>query len=114
MDPDMLANSGGSFCQKPLPPGVVCDIVLPPTLDHGVVGADVHSVMALEGTVNCGVKPAITVLGGGKIQLAPGVTTELTTQLVGTDRVRLTSTLDAINAEPGDHSGSVVVIATPY
>ncbi|OJT44269.1 hypothetical protein [Serratia plymuthica] len=109
-----IANSGSVYCQKPLPPNVSCDISLSPTLDHGVIGPDTHSVVDLEGTVNCGAKPVITILGGSKVQLAPGVTTELTTQLLGTDRVRLTSALDAINAEPGDHSGSVVVLASPY
>lgn len=46
--------------------------------------------------------------------LGSGVSTVITAQMVGAEHVRLTSTLDAINGEPGDHSGAGVVVVSPY
>lgn len=111
---DSVANSGSSFCQKPLPPDVTCEINLPSIIDHGVIEPNAHSVVSISGSVDCGGKPVLTILGGGKVPLAPGVTTVLTSQMIETDFVVLTSTLDAINGTPGGHSASAVVIASPY
>ncbi|MGF6191418.1 hypothetical protein ABIE12_002762 [Serratia sp. 509] len=114
LTPSQVAQSGNAFCQKPLAPDAKCDLLLPSSIDHGVIKPNAHSVVQGDGTVDCGYQPVLTILGGSTIQLDRGVTTVLTTELLGRDRVRLTSTLDAINAEPGDHRASVVVIASPY
>ncbi|CAI1835388.1 Uncharacterised protein [Serratia fonticola] len=114
LSPDVVANSGSTFCQKPLPPNVLCDIALPQTLDHGEINTNSHSVVSVYGNVDCGGQPKLTIMGGGKLHLGPGLSTVVTAQMDGASRVRLTSTLDAINAESGEHSGAVVVLVSPY
>lgn len=114
LSPDVVANSGSTFCQKPLPPDVLCDIALPQTLDHGEINTNSHSVVSVYGSVDCGGQPKLTIMGGGKLHLGPGLSTVVTAQMDGASRVRLTSTLDAINAESGEHSGAVVVLVSPY
>lgn len=114
LDPTTLANSGNQFCQKPLPPSAPCDIMLPATIDHGTVGENETSAVSIDGTVSCGISPVITILGGGLLTLAPGVTAALTTTLRGGDAVTLTSTLTTASGTVGEHRASVVVIASPY
>ncbi len=111
--PSMVANSGNSFCQKALPPNVTCNITLPATLDHGVINTSEHSVISVDGSVDCGSNPVLTIIGGGKLVLGSGVSTEITMQMIGSSRVHLTSTLDAINASPGDYRGLAIVVASP-
>lgn len=114
LNPNVVANSGNTFCQKPLPPNVRCDIALPPTLDHGEINTNSHSVVSVDGTLDCGGQPKLTVMGGGKLHLGPGLSTVVTAQMDGASRVRVTSTLDAINAEIGEHSGAAIVLVSPY
>ena len=114
LSPEQAANAGSTYCQKPLPPSVTCHVLLPDTIDHGVVPTNTRSVRHVDGSVDCGQKPVITILGGGNVQLARGVTTVITPQLVGNNQLRITSALAAVDGEPGEHRGSVVVIASPY
>lgn len=111
---DIVANAGSSFCQKPLPPAQKCDIDLPGIIDHGEGGTEFHSEINVEGTIDCGVDPVLTVVGGSVVSMGPGVTSNLTLQILGMGRVGVTSVVDTTNASPGDYSVSRVVIASPY
>ena len=113
LDPTTLANSGSAFCQKPLPPTTRCELVLPPDIDHGSIAPNARSTASIDGTIDCGATPKVTFLGGGTLTLSPGIKTTLTSQLTGATQVRITSTLDAINGAPGNHSASTIVIVSP-
>ncbi|CAI1967877.1 Uncharacterised protein [Serratia fonticola] len=109
-----VANSGNSFCQKPLPPDVSCDVLLPATIDHGTVGPDSSSSISVSGQVSCGDNPVISFLGGDRLNLAPGVTTVLTARSIGPDQIQITSDLVTLGGAIGDHSASTVIIVSPY
>lgn len=111
---EQVANSGTSICQKPLPPSVTCDVLLPATIDHGTVGPDSSSSISVSGQVSCGDNPRIGFLGGGRLNLAPGVTTVLTARSIGPDQIQITSDLVTQGGATGDHSASTVIIVSPY
>lgn len=111
---EQMANSGNLFCQKPLPPSVTCDVLLPATIDHGTVGPDSSSSISVSGQVSCGDNPRIGILGGGRLNLAPGVTTVLTARSIGPDQIQITSDLVTQGGAIGDHSASTVIIVSPY
>lgn len=111
---EVVANAGSSFCQKALPPAQTCEIDLPPVIDHSGIGTTDRSVVTVDGTVDCGAKPVISVLGGNTVNLGPGVASELTLHLVDEMHVRVTSTVTTTDAAAGDYNGAHVVIASPY
>ncbi len=112
--PDTLANSGNYYCQKPLAPTPTCSIELPALIDHRVMAADEISVVSIDGTISCGSHPVVTIVGGGRIPMGPGVVTELVPSVTSPEHVKLTSTLVTNNAGPGDHSASAIVVVSPY
>lgn len=112
--PDVVANSGNAFCQKPLPPDVTCAVLLPDSIDHGTISPNSQNTASIEGDIDCGNKPVITFAGGRRITLAPGVTTELTAHVLGGGRVKITSDLIAVNGEAGYHSAATVILISPY
>ncbi len=114
LEPNTVANSGNRFCQKPIPPAITCDLSLPALIDHGVVGPNSHSTVSVDGDLACGDNPVVTITSGAVLNLAPGVTTKLTTHLISTNRIRLTSDLRTTAGTPGAHSASVVVLVSPY
>lgn len=109
-----VANAGSTFCQKALPPAQKCEIDLPAVIDHGTIGTTDHSVVNVDGTVDCGAKPVITVLGGNTVTLGDGVASELTLHQVDEMHVRVTSTVTSTDAVASDYNGTHVVIASPY
>lgn len=111
---DIVASAGSTFCQKALPPSQKCEIDLPDVIDHGTIGTTDLSVVTVDGTVDCGAKPVITVLGGNTVTLGNGVASELTLHLVDTKHVRVTSTVTSTNAVASEYNGTHVVIASPY
>lgn len=114
LDANTVANSGNRFCQKPLPPSVECDISLPDMIDHGVIGPNSSSTTTLDGTISCGSNPVVSFVPGSGIDLAPGVTTRLSSKLSSGGRIQITSDLKANNGAPGAHRASVVVLVSPY
>jgi|GEM_PF-6267306 len=109
------ANGGDRFCQKPLPPGVTCDIELPsPLLDHGVMVPTARSVRKINGTVECGTKPKISFVGGDELNLAVGIRTKLTAQLTNATQLEISSDLTTTNAAAGDHRASAVLVVSPW
>jgi hypothetical protein len=111
---EVVANSGNAFCQKPLPPNVTCDVLLPATIDHGTVGPNSSSSVSIEGQLSCGANPVVSFLGGDRLALAPGVTTNLTASVVGAGRIQITSDLVSLGGETGYHSASTVIVVSPY
>lgn len=113
LDATTVANAGSHFCQKMLPPNITCDIRLPGIIDHGEVGQHAVSEASIHGTVQCGDAPVISVIGGSKITLGSGVTTEID---IVNDRssVTLTSKLRTENAVASKYNGAVIVVASPY
>lgn len=111
---DTVANAGSTFCQKALPPAQRCVIDLPAVIDHETVGTSDLSIVTVDGTVDCGAKPVISVLGGNTVTLGTGVDSELTLHLVDEMHVRVTSTVTTTNAVASDYNGTHVVIASPY
>jgi hypothetical protein len=114
LSPDAVANSGNAFCQKSLPPSVTCTVLLPDTIDHGTIEPNQQSSARVEGTINCGTAPVVTIAGGSRMTLALGVTTELSAQTLGGDRLQITSNLVSTNGEAGQHSASTVILVSPY
>lgn len=114
VDANTIANSGNRFCQKPLPPTVECDISLPDMIDHGVIGPNSSSTVTVDGTISCGSNPGVSFVPGSGIDLAPGVTTRLTSKQSSGGRIQITSDLKTNYGAPGAHSASVVVLVTPY
>lgn len=114
LDANIVANSGNRFCQKPLPPAVACDISLPDMIDHGVIGPNSSSTATLDGTIMCGSNPVVSFVPGSGIDLAPGVTTRLSSKLSSGGRIQITSDLKTNNGAPGAHRASVVVLVSPY
>ncbi len=111
---EQVANGGNQFCQKPLPPSVACDVSLPATIDHGTVGPDSRSSISVTGTVSCGANPVVNIMGGGSLTLAPGVSTVLAASRVGRGQIQITSDLVAKAGATGDHSGSAVIVVSPW
>jgi hypothetical protein len=114
VDPTTVANAGDLFCQKPLPPFVNCDVNLPSEIDHRTIAPTGSSKVTVSGTIECGMSPKVSVMGGGVLELAPGLTANVTAQIDGPNAVNLTSKLEAISAPAGEHRGAVVVLVSPY
>lgn len=114
LTPDLVANSGSVFCQKPLPPDVDCSVLMPDVIDHQTIPPTATSQVSVVGTVSCGMNPVVTILTGEKVTLAPGINVKLRAELEGSSRLRLTSDLTSVAAAPGPYSASIVVSVSPY
>lgn len=115
-DATQAANGGNRFCIKPLPPSVACDIVLPPTIDHGDIRPGTFDQKYVDGSVNCGSNPVINIIGGPRIKLAPGVESVVNADLLSSStqlRVKSDLTVEP-SAKPGGYSSSIVVVVSPY
>lgn len=110
----LVANSGSRFCQKPLPPSVDCNVNIPSELDHRTIAPTGSSTVTVSGTVECGMSPKVSIVGGGVLELAPGLTANISAQIDGPNTVNLTSKLHAVSAPAGEHRGSVVMLVSPY
>lgn len=64
LNADAVANSSNRFCQKALPPDVVCTAMLPQEIEHGNVQPTALSRASIQGEVSCGAKPVVGILGG--------------------------------------------------
>ncbi|CAI1529928.1 Uncharacterised protein [Serratia fonticola] len=111
---DTAANSGSTFCQKFVPPDVPCEILLPGEIDHGIIPTDMVDMKTVTGGVKCGPKPVLSVVGGSKVTIAPGLTTDLSFDISEGGIFRATSSLRAVKAVAGTYSRAVVVQVSPY
>lgn len=114
LDPNVVANSGNTYCQKATPPSPGCDVRLPDTIDHGTITSNQHSSTTVEGTIECGAAPVVSFAGGGRITMAPGVTTELSARVLPADRIQITSNLVSVNGEAGQHTATTLILVSPY
>lgn len=115
MDAETVANAGNRFCIKPLPPSVRCDVNLPPTIDHGMMGLGTFDQKYVEGAVNCGSKPVVAIVGQSRIELTPGVVTNITATMQSASLLRVQSDMTVeTSAKPGKYSGSIIVTVSPY
>ncbi len=114
LNADAVANGSNTFCQKMYPPDVVCTVVLPQEIEHGNVQPTALSRASIFGEVSCGSKPVVGILGEGRLELGPGVSTVLSIDVSGGTTLRITSDLTVINAEPGDYGATFLVLVSPY
>lgn len=114
LDPNIVANSGNRFCQKPIPPAIGCHVLLPSVIDHGTLGPNDQSVVTVRGDIDCGDRPQIRVVPGNEVKLAPGVVTEISVRMSTPTLLEMTSNLRTVGGTPGAHMASVVVVVSPY
>jgi hypothetical protein len=112
---EVVANAGSAQCVKPLPPDVVCDVSLPGEISHGDLLVGASGIAYVDGTVDCGSTPVVTVIGGTDLTLAAGVSTRVTTTVSNATALRVQSdmTVDA-SATPGNYSAAIVIAVSPY
>lgn len=114
LDATTVANSGNRYCQKPMPPSIECHLQLPSVIDHGTLGPNSESVKTISGNLDCGERPRVSVVPGNVIELARGVMTEISVRMTNPSTVVVTSNLRTVNGTPGAHTGSLVVLVSPY
>lgn len=113
LDAKTVANSGSRYCVKSLPPQTVCELGIIDNLTHGNLppsGSDTRTVTT---TVNCGATPKVTIVGSNELELGPGLIARLSVTSPTSGTLRVTSTVTAVNAVPGDYTRSVVVVVSP-
>ncbi len=109
------ANSGNRFCIKPLPPQEKCDVTLPQEIDHGVVRPGSIDTKQVQGTIDCGNSPEVTVVGGDDVAMGTGVVANISFSIMDKTVLQVQSVMrtDA-SASPGDYSRAVVIAVSPY
>lgn len=114
LDAHMTAISGSAFCQKILPPDVICDVNLPNVIDHGVVAPTASSSAVVEGLVDCGSNPKVYFVGGDSVNVGPGIVSRLSHTIVGNRNLRVVSNMTVTNGSPGLYQASVILVVSPY
>jgi hypothetical protein len=112
---DVVANSGNTYCVKPLPPTTVCDISLPSDgiIDHGTMEPNSIDVRKIYADVDCGVNPQMTTLLGNDVTLGPGVSTKLSFDPVKRGVYAVTSTMKTTNATPDSYQATAIIAVSP-
>lgn len=110
-----VAQSGNTYCVKALPINVVCDVVIPGggIIDHGIISTNALSSRTVPGTLNCGDAPSVTILGNAVMDMAGGVTSTLSVSDVTATGFTLNSMVRAVNATPGEHQASAILVVSP-
>ncbi|CAI1016639.1 Uncharacterised protein [Serratia marcescens] len=114
LDAETVANSGNRFCQKALPPSVQCDLDIPTIIDHHTLPQQGSDSVTVFGSIACGAKPVVEIVGGSVVVLGVGVKSRLSTNVTSATTVTMTSDLTVTNAAPGEYRGSAVVRVSPY
>lgn len=114
LNAETVANSGNRFCQKALPPSVQCDLDIPTSIDHQTLPQQGSDSVTVFGSIACGSKPVVEIVGGDVVVLGVGVKSRLSTNVTSATTVALTSDLTVTNAAPGVYRGSAVVRVSPY
>lgn len=112
---EQVANTYSAYCTKAPPPQQECRIDLPDggVIDHGTMpptGTDTHKITA---TLECGGDEVLTVMGNGEVDLGKGVKSRVSAGGVSHGTADIVSNLTLFNAEPGPHSGVLVVTVSP-
>jgi hypothetical protein len=108
-----VANSHNTFCQKPLPPNVTCDVVIPDEINHGTISPMEQNTASIRGALDCGTSPRVELIGGEKLTLGDGVTTVLTIDTSVRGVIKLTSSLTTNGAAAGAYQRSTVMVVSP-
>jgi hypothetical protein len=110
-----VANSGNRFCIKPLPPGVTCVMELPSLINHGTILLGSMDSKIINGKVNCGSRPVVTIVGSPSVILSPGVSTKLSATMSSATDLSIQSDMTVgRTAKAGEYSASVIVSVSPY
>ncbi|CAI1058903.1 Uncharacterised protein [Serratia entomophila] len=96
------------------PPNETCTLDIAPSIHHGNLPVGTSDTKYVEGVVDCGTSPVVSVFGPSVITLAPGVSTRISASMSNSTSVRLQSdmTVDA-SATPGDYSAALVLSVSP-
>jgi hypothetical protein len=108
-----IANSGNSYCTKPLPPNVRCTVNLPEEINHGAISPMEQNTASIRGALNCGISPRVEFVGGEKLTLGDGVTTVLSSDTSVRGVITLTSSITTNGAAAGAYQGSTVLVVSP-
>lgn len=115
LDAQSVANSGNRFCIKPLPPTVTCNLDVPAEIDHRTVAPGGESVVQVDGAIDCGLRPVVSVVGSETVSPAPGVEVSLRPTVTSTTTVSLKSVVTVLSSAPaGAFRSSFVLVASPY
>lgn len=107
-----VANSGGGVCIKAVPPNYRCEINAPSEIKHTIATIGSKTINA-SGSINCGSKPKIYIIGGSEIKLAPGLTESLKITVNG-NSLLLTSTVNSNRSKPGIYKGTHIINVSPW
>lgn len=110
---ELVANSKDTYCVKPLPPDVVCQVQLPGVIDHGTVQPNVFDRASINGTVDCGSSPVVTVVGENIVQLGADVESTVSASVTNGQYLTVISELMVQPSANGVYSGSVVISVSP-
>lgn len=112
---EQVANSYSAYCSKPPLPNQECRISLPAdgVIDHGIMPPNGSGTRIIRADVTCGDDALVSVMGGGVVELGPGVTSRVSAGPVMAGSSDIMSVLTLTDAEPGPHSGILIVTVSP-
>ncbi|CAI1515741.1 Uncharacterised protein [Serratia marcescens] len=108
-----VANSGSPVCVKPAPPTIPCSVGAVGELDHGNHGPNGTGTVFQTATVQCGPRPKIEIIGGGEVDLAAGVSSNVTAAMSNPTTLRIESRISIHSGAPGRYSASKIVVVSP-
>lgn len=113
--PDQVANLYSTYCTKPPLPNQECRISLPDdgVIDHGIMPPNGSDTRTIRADITCGDNALVSVMGGGGVDLGPGVTSRVSAGPVMAGSSDIMSVLTLTDAEPGPHSGVLIVTVSP-
>lgn len=113
LNPTAVANSGSAWCVKPSAPNIPCEVGTLVDLDHGTLGTDTVHTVKQTATVSCGGRPSIEIVGGTAIDLAEGVSAQLSAVMTTPTTLSVESRLTTRGGTPGRYSSSKIVVVSP-
>ncbi len=110
---ESLANSGSAHCVKPIDPIRPCTVGPIAELSHGAVGPNTVDTVDTTVTVSCGGQPSIEVVGGTHVDIAAGVSSQISADMTSPTTLRVESRLTTRGGTPGRYSTSKIVVVSP-
>jgi|GEM_PF-3180686 len=110
-----VAVFGRGHCVVLPPPNEACTLDIAPSIHHGNLPVGTSDTKYVEGVVDCGTSPVVSVFGPSVITLAPGVSTRISASMSNSTAIRVRSdmTID-VSATPGGYSAGFVLVVAPY
>lgn len=109
----IVANTGARNCVQPPAPEESCSVGPLRDLQHGTLGPNASDQITIYTDVSCGSSPNVTIKGGNRLVLGPGVSTWVSVGLVPGPRLMVRSDLTITGAKPGAYSGNAIIIVSP-